>query len=166
MFSQMRWKTGSMHLCALCSSFRICGGWISTGSSVVRVFLRATEGAPQRSNHFWHHCYHHFHSHHHHQPCRHCLTLLNILGRETHPPLQLFTGRQELKAHSFPNSCKAENPKERTREEKPLSSTMKRVQKNTPQGFPGGAVVKNPPANAGDTGSSPGPGRSHVPRSS
>ena len=32
--------------------------------------------------------------------------------------------------------------------------------------FPGGVVVKNPPANAGDTGSSPGLGRSHVPRSS
>ena len=31
--------------------------------------------------------------------------------------------------------------------------------------FPCGAVVKNPPANAGDTGSSPGPGRSHMPRS-
>ena len=29
--------------------------------------------------------------------------------------------------------------------------------------FPGGAVVKNPPANAGDTSSSPGPGRSHMP---
>ena len=29
-------------------------------------------------------------------------------------------------------------------------------------GFPGGAVVKNPPANAGDTDSSPGPGRSHM----
>ena len=28
---------------------------------------------------------------------------------------------------------------------------------------PGGTVVKNPPANAGDTGSSPGPGRSHMP---
>ena len=28
--------------------------------------------------------------------------------------------------------------------------------------FPGGTVVKNPPANAGDTGSSPGPGRSHT----
>ena len=28
-------------------------------------------------------------------------------------------------------------------------------------GFPGGTVVKNPPANAGDTGSSHGPGRSH-----
>ena len=33
------------------------------------------------------------------------------------------------------------------------------------QDFPGGAVVKNPPANAGNTGSSPGPGRSHMPRS-
>ena len=30
--------------------------------------------------------------------------------------------------------------------------------------FPGGAVVKNLPANSGDTGSSPGPGRSHVPQ--
>ena len=29
--------------------------------------------------------------------------------------------------------------------------------------FPGGAVVKNPPANAGATGSSPGPGPSHMP---
>ena len=29
-------------------------------------------------------------------------------------------------------------------------------------GFPGGAMVKNPPANAGDTGLSPGPGRSHM----
>ena len=28
--------------------------------------------------------------------------------------------------------------------------------------FPGGTVVTNPPANAGDTGSSPGPGRSHM----
>ena len=32
-------------------------------------------------------------------------------------------------------------------------------------GFPGGAVVKNPPASAGDKGSSPGPGSSHMPRS-
>ena len=32
-------------------------------------------------------------------------------------------------------------------------------------GFPGGLVVKNPPANAGDTGSIRGPGRSHSPRS-
>ena len=32
-------------------------------------------------------------------------------------------------------------------------------------GFPGGAVVKSLPANAGDTGLIPGPGRSHMPRS-
>ena len=31
--------------------------------------------------------------------------------------------------------------------------------------FPGGTVVKNLPANAGDTDLSPGPGRSHMPRS-
>ena len=33
------------------------------------------------------------------------------------------------------------------------------------RGFPGGTVVENLPANAGDTGSSPGLGRSHKPRS-
>ena len=33
-------------------------------------------------------------------------------------------------------------------------------------GFPGGSVVKNPPANVGDTGSIPDPGRSHIPWSS
>ena len=32
-------------------------------------------------------------------------------------------------------------------------------------GFPDGAVVESPPANAGDTGSSPGLGGSHMPRS-
>ena len=38
-------------------------------------------------------------------------------------------------------------------------------QDSSPSGFPGGAVVGSLPANAGDTGSSPGPGRSHMPRS-
>ena len=33
------------------------------------------------------------------------------------------------------------------------------------EGFPYGAVVKNLPVNAGDTGLSPDPGRSHMPRS-
>ena len=32
-------------------------------------------------------------------------------------------------------------------------------------GFPGGAEVESPPANAGDTGLCPSPGRSHMPRS-
>ena len=31
--------------------------------------------------------------------------------------------------------------------------------------FPGGAVVKNPPAHAGDTGSIPGLGKSRMPQS-
>ena len=33
---------------------------------------------------------------------------------------------------------------------------------NLTRGLPGGSVVKNLPANAGDTGSIPGPGRSHM----
>ena len=37
--------------------------------------------------------------------------------------------------------------------------------KNEGGGFPGGAVVGNLPADAGDTGSSPGLGGSHMPRS-
>ena len=32
-------------------------------------------------------------------------------------------------------------------------------------GFPGGAVVESPPADAGDTGLYPGSGRSHMPHS-
>ena len=36
---------------------------------------------------------------------------------------------------------------------------------NSLRDFPGGAVVKNPPANAGDMGLSPSPGRSHIPQS-
>ena len=38
--------------------------------------------------------------------------------------------------------------------------------KNLASGFPGGAVVENLPANAGDAGSSPGLRGSHMPRSS
>ena len=36
---------------------------------------------------------------------------------------------------------------------------------NNVSGFPSGAVVESPPANAGDTGSSPGLGGSHMLRS-
>ena len=45
------------------------------------------------------------------------------------------------------------------------SRDAKRCFKISLQGFPGGAVVENLPANAGDTGLSPGPGRFHMPRS-
>ena len=37
------------------------------------------------------------------------------------------------------------------------------AKKKKKQDFPGGPVVENPPANAGDTGSIPGPGRFHMP---
>ena len=43
--------------------------------------------------------------------------------------------------------------------------TESKAQRYHSQDFPGGAVVKNSPANAGDTGSIPGPGRSHMPPS-
>ena len=41
----------------------------------------------------------------------------------------------------------------------------KKQQKEQKEDLPGGPVVKNPPANAGDTGMAPGPGRSHMPQS-
>ena len=44
------------------------------------------------------------------------------------------------------------------------SGQLKAIEKGI-EDFPGGAVVKNPPANAGDMGLSPGPGRSHMPQS-
>ena len=51
--------------------------------------------------------------------------------------------------------------------EKKKKSYITRADKNpskiTTTDFPGGAVVKNPPATARDMGSSPGPGRSHMP---
>ena len=40
-----------------------------------------------------------------------------------------------------------------------------RMQKAVREGFPGGPVVKNPPCNASDTSSIPGPGRPHMPQS-
>ena len=43
--------------------------------------------------------------------------------------------------------------------------STKHLAKTWARGFPGGAVVENLPANAGHTGSSPGLGRSHMPRS-
>ena len=42
---------------------------------------------------------------------------------------------------------------------------MKSSEKQMPVGLPGGIVDENPPVNAGDMGSTPGPGRFHAPRS-
>ena len=43
-----------------------------------------------------------------------------------------------------------------------LKKTLVIPQKVKHRGFPGGAVVENPPANAGNMGSTPGLGRSHM----
>ena len=53
------------------------------------------------------------------------------------------------------------------RKKEPVQLNNKKITqlKSGQRGFPGGAVVKNPPANAGDTGLIPGPGRSHMLRS-
>ena len=64
-------------------------------------------------------------------------------------------------------TTKARAPTARVpQQEKPPQREARAPQRRVaPAGFPGGAVVENLPANAGDTGSSPGLGRSHVPRS-
>ena len=43
-----------------------------------------------------------------------------------------------------------------------MNNTINEVKNTLEEGFPGGAVVESPPADAGDTGSCPGPGRSPV----
>ena len=43
-----------------------------------------------------------------------------------------------------------------------VGRTSRTMLNKTGEGFPGGTVVKNPPANAGDTGLNPGPGISHM----
>ena len=46
-----------------------------------------------------------------------------------------------------------------------ITNHQRNANQNYSEGFPGGAVVASLPANAGDTGLSPGLGRSHMPRS-
>ena len=46
-----------------------------------------------------------------------------------------------------------------------IPDRMATIKKSTNRGFPGGAVVENLPASAGDTGSIPGLGKSHMPQS-
>ena len=46
-----------------------------------------------------------------------------------------------------------------------MTLKKKKQQRKMYLDFPGGTVNKNSPASAGDTGSVPGPGRSHMPQS-
>ena len=78
-------------------------------------------------------------------------TQVNIVGnKRLLPPPQFYS------------QSKFENPS------RPLSIHMHNVylnKRDLHRGFSGDAVVKNPPANAGDVGSSPGLGTSHMPQS-
>ena len=56
----------------------------------------------------------------------------------------------ELKSHMLCNTAKKKK---------------KKLVKKKLKDFPGGPVVKNPPANTGDVGLIPGQGRSHMPQS-
>ena len=72
-------------------------------------------------------------------------------------PTFLF-GKSARKQHSADHR-KERGDSKKTRDLETLKLKAEHV------GFPGGAVVENLPANAGDMGSSPGLGRSHMPRS-
>ena len=61
------------------------------------------------------------------------------------------------------NEHRCKNPQENI--SKLNSTILKKETVRSSWGFPGGAVVKNPPGNAGDTGWTPGPGRFHMLRS-
>ena len=72
-----------------------------------------------------------------------------------------------VSSHGWTATFIWENPREKLEKHKytPVTETIKVILKQHIWDFPGGAVVRSPPANAGDTGSIPGLGRSHMPRS-
>ena len=63
------------------------------------------------------------------------------------------------------DSRKAQIKKKRKLQQFRPKETKTQALKKAEEGFPGGTVVENLPADAGDMGSSPGLGRSHMPRS-
>ena len=69
-------------------------------------------------------------------------------------PHSIHTGRPEV--------YRVEGTRATASRMTPLCKLEKRNPLKHFQDLPGGAVVKNPPANTGDMGSSPGPGRSHM----
>ena len=73
-----------------------------------------------------------------HRPCSHCLHIL--------PHVQLETVNSKRQSRMLWTEVRHGDSS-----------------KHSSRDVPGGTVVKNPPANAGDTGSSPGPERSHMP---
>ena len=77
--------------------------------------------------------------------------------RKIHPPESTHVEIHKTQHTQTPHMCYDPYPSTSG------ATTFHQISDNP--GFPGGAVVKNPPANAGDVGSSPGLGRSHMRRS-
>ena len=75
------------------------------------------------------------------------------------------TRESPLAATKTQLSQKKPNKQKTTTMKYHLTRVRMTIIKKSTGGFPGGAVVENLPANAGDTGLSPGLGRSHVPQS-
>ena len=101
------------------------------------------------------------------------LEVLATAIREEKEIKRIQIGKEEVKLSLFADDMilYIENPNNATRKLLQLINEFGKVagykinaQKSL-VGFPGGAVVENLPANAGDMGSSPGLGRSHMPRS-
>ena len=79
---------------------------------------------------------------------------------------EVTAGQSVLKEMSWVTILgRGKSPRKSQGQENVSELTERTANRTTGLGFPGGAVVKNPPANAKDTGSSPGPGRSHMLRS-
>ena len=76
-----------------------------------------------------------------------------------HSGMNYYDNSQVLDQKEFPPLPHRKMKGRERKRQRPTS------QKSSDGDFPGGTVDKNPPANAGDTGSSPGPGRFHMPRS-
>ena len=103
-------------------------------------------------------------------------TLNKILAHpkiQQHPKRSILNDKVEFipEMHGWFNICKSMNAIHYSNRMKDknyiiISIDIKKHELKTwTWSFPGGAVVENLPANAGDTGSSPGLGRSHMLRS-
>ena len=79
--------------------------------------------------------------------------------------LKAVREKQQITYMEIPMRLKPDFSAETLQARREWQDILKVMKKKNLQGFPGGAVVENLPANAGDTGSSPGLGRSHMPRS-
>ena len=80
----------------------------------------------------------------------------------------MFSGDHEIKLEISNRKISSNSPMYLKAEKQPTNQQTKKSpmhQRRNKGDFPGGAAVENPPANAGDTGSSPGLGRSHMPQS-